>query len=114
MRQFQFQATVLEKTDWVHWGDRKGIYSKWTSHSNRLIPVYSYGGSLESIKGANSCYRDEAKLKEIYLKQPLGTLNPSAEYFDQTDLYRLQKNAWKSGKRNVILMVFDGMDWNTT
>ena len=114
LRQFQFQATVLEKTDWVHWGDRKGIYSKWTSHSNRLIPVYSYGGSLESIKGANSCYRDEAKLKEIYLKQPSGTLNPSAEYFDQTDLYRLQKNAWKSGKRNVILMVFDGMDWNTT
>ncbi|MDE0935906.1 MAG: alkaline phosphatase [Mariniblastus sp.] len=114
LRQFQFQATVLEKTDWVHWGDRKGIYSKWTSHSNRLIPVYSYGGSLESIKGANSCYRDEAKLKEIYLTDPVDTLNSSAEYFDQTDVYRLQKDAWKSGKRNIILMVFDGMDWNTT
>ena len=114
LRQFQFQATVLGKTDWIHWGDRKGTYSNWTSHSNRLIPVYSYGLSLESVQGANSCYRDEAKLKEIYSASPLETLNPSAEYFDQTDIYRLQKNGWKSGKRNVILMVFDGMDWNTT
>ncbi len=114
IRQFQFQATVLEKSDWIHWGDQKGTYSNWTSHSNRLIPVYSYGLSLKSVQGANSCYRDEARLKEIYLADPIDTLNPCAEYFDQTDIYRLQKNAWKSGKRNIILMVFDGMDWNTT
>ena len=114
LRQFQFQATVLGKTDWIHWGDQKGTYSNWTSHSNRLIPVYSYGLSLESVQGANSCYRDKARLKEIYLADPIDTLNPTAEYFDQTDIYRLQKDGWKSGKRNVILMVFDGMDWNTT
>ena len=23
IRQFQFQATVLEKSDWIHWGDQK-------------------------------------------------------------------------------------------
>lgn len=114
LRQFQFQATVLGKTDWIHWGDRKGTYSNCTNHSNRLIPVYSYGLSLESVQGENSCYRDEAKLRGIYLTDPIETLNPSAEYFDQTDVYRLQKNGWMSGKRNVILMVFDGMDWNTT
>ena len=114
LRQFQFQATVLGKSDWIHWGDQKGTYSNWTSHSNRLIPVYSYGLSLESVQGANSCYRDESRLKEIYQTDPIDTLNPKAEYFDQTDIYRLQKSAWKSGKRNIILMVFDGMDWNTT
>lgn len=114
LRQFQFQATVLEKTDWIHWGDQKGTYSNWTSHSNRLIPVYSYGLSLKSVQGANSCYRDEIRLREIYLADPVDTLNPDAEYFDQTDIYRLQKNAWDAGKRNIILMVFDGMDWNTT
>lgn len=114
LRQFQFQATVLEKSDWIHWGDQKGTYSNWTNHSNRLIPVYSYGLSLESVQGVNSCYRDESRLKEIYQTEPIDTLNPNAEYFDQTDIYRLQKSAWKSGRRNIILMVFDGMDWNTT
>jgi alkaline phosphatase len=45
---------------------------------------------------------------------PTQTLNPTAEYFDQTDVYRLQKTAAESGKKRIILFVFDGTDWQTT
>ena len=114
LRTMQFRAVELGETDWIHWGDRSSVFSNWTNHSNRLIPVYSFGVSLEAIQGENSCYRDAERLTEIYGRMPTSTLNPDAEYFDQTDIYRLQKQAWESGKKNVILMVFDGMDWNTT
>jgi alkaline phosphatase len=114
IRTFQFQAIELEQSDWIHWGNRKSKFSNWTNHSNRLIPVYSFGMSLESVNGENSCYRNAEKITQLYGKLPAETHNPEAEYFDQTDVYRLQELAWKSGKRNVILMVFDGMDWNTT
>ncbi len=114
LRTFQFRAVELDKADWIHWGDRSSVFSNWTNHSNRLIPVYSFGVSLESVQGQNSCYRDAERLKMIYGKMPTATLNPDAEYFDQTDIYRLQKRAWESGKKNVILMIFDGTDWNTT
>ena len=114
LRRFQFQAVELAEVDWIHWGDRSSVFSNWTTHSNRLIPVYSFGLSLEPVQGENSCYRDPERLTKIYGKMPTATLNPNAEYFDQTDIYHLQKRAWESGKKNVILMVFDGMDWNTT
>ena len=114
LREFQFRAVELGQSDWIHWGDRKGTFSNWTTHSNRLIPVYSFGLSLESVKGKNSCYRDAKRITELYGRLPLSTLNPSADYFDQTDIYRLQKQAWKAGKKNLILVVFDGMDWQTT
>ncbi len=39
---------------------------------------------------------------------------PNAEYFDQTDVYRLQKSAAEAGKKRIILFVFDGTDWQTT
>lgn len=114
LRQFQFRAVELNSADWIHWGDRASQFSNWTNHSNRLIPVYSWGLSLDSVKDENSPYRDESKIKEIYGSLPAETLNPEANYFDQTQIYELQKRAWKSGKKNVILMVFDGMDWQTT
>ena len=114
LRTFQFRAVELGAADWIHWGDRSSVFSNWTSHSNRLIPVYSFGVSLESVQGENSCYRNAERLTAIYGQMPSDTLNPKADYFDQTDIYHLQKKAWKSGKKNVILMVFDGMDWNTT
>lgn len=113
LRTFQFQAVELDKADWIHWGGRSSVFSSWTSHSNRLIPVYSFGVSLHSVQGENSCYRDADRLKSIYGQMPVSTLNPNADYFDQTDIYHLQKKAWESGKKNVILMVFDGLDWNT-
>ena len=43
LRQFQFRAAELEKSDWIHWGNAPGKFSNWTNHSNRLIPVYTYG-----------------------------------------------------------------------
>ncbi|MFT5303212.1 MAG: alkaline phosphatase, partial [Mariniblastus sp.] len=114
LRSFQFRAVELNQSDWIHWGDRQGTFSNWTSHSNRLIPVYSFGVSLESVSGENSAYRSDERLADMFGAVPAGTLNPAAEYFDQTDIYRVQKQAWLDGKRNIILMVFDGMDWNTT
>src|SRR5690606_33075507 len=43
-----------------------------------------------------------------------GTLNPNAEYFDQTNIYDIQKAALDAGKKHIILVVFDGTDWQTT
>ena len=114
LRQFQFRAVELEAADWIHWGDRSSRFSNWTNHSNRLIPVYTWGLSLDSVKDENSPYRDEDQIKEIYGGLPAETLNPDANYFDQTQIYDLQRQAWKSGKKNIILMIFDGMDWQTT
>ncbi len=114
LRTFQFQAVELKTADWIHWGDRASQFTNWTNHSNRLIPVYSFGISLKPVSGEHSCYRDANRLKEIYGRMPESTLNRHADYFDQTDIYRLQKKAWEAGKKNIILMVFDGMDWNTT
>src|SRR5690606_35319776 len=95
--------------------------SLWTTHSNRLIPVYSYGTrgagdgiDLDSYTGPNSLYRDEAKLTRLYGRTPYLTKNNAAEYMDQTDVFRLQQAALEAGKKHIILVVFDGMDWQTT
>ena len=114
LREFQFRAVELNSANWIHWGDQASRFSNWTTHSNRLVPVYTWGLSLESVKDENSPYRDETQIKEIYGSLPAKTLNPEASYFDQSQIYELQKRAWKSGKKNVILVVFDGMDWQTT
>lgn len=114
LRELQTQAAVTGKADWGHWGADASKYSSWTSHSNRLIPVYSFGMTLEPVSGARSLYRSEQRIREIYGRLPEDTLNPQADYFDQTDIYRLQKMAADSGKKRIILCVFDGMDWQTT
>ena len=114
LREFQYRAAELETSDWIHWGDQPGKFSNWTNHSNRLIPVYTFGITLDSIKGENSIYRDEQRLTELYGQPTRSTVNKDATYFDQTDLYTLQKQAWQAGKKHVILLVFDGMDWQTT
>ena len=114
LREFQYRAAELGTSDWIHWGDQPGKFSNWTNHSNRLIPVYTFGVTLDSIKGENSIYRDEQRLTELYGQPTRSTVNKDATYFDQTDLYTLQKQAWQAGKKHVILLVFDGMDWQTT
>lgn len=114
LKQLQETAMKERKADWGHWGPNPDSYSNWTSHSNRLIPVYTFGIDLKSVRGENSVYRDADKLKDIYGHAPTETVNPNADYFDQTDIYRLQKLAFESGKKKIILMVFDGMDWQTT
>jgi alkaline phosphatase len=70
--------------------------------------------SLDSVSGTNSVYRDAEKLKAVYGRLPDRTLNPEAEYFDQTDVYRLQMAAADAGKKYIVLVIFDGMDWHTT
>ena len=114
IREMQYKAVEEKQADWVHWGDRADVFSNWTNHSNRLIPVYTFGLKLDSFKNENSKYRCETCLEQLYGKLPVATVNPEADYLDQTDIYRLQKEAFESGKKNVILIVFDGMDWQTT
>lgn len=114
LRQMQLAAIESEGADWVHWGDRKDKFSNWTNHSNRLIPVYTFGITLKNYRGEKSPFRSAERVESIFGYQPASTLNSDAEYFDQTDIYRLQKDAIAAGKRNVILFVCDGMDWNTT
>ncbi|WP_253154574.1 alkaline phosphatase [Stieleria tagensis] len=110
----QADAVATRKSDWGHWGPNPDTYSSWKTHSNRLIPVYTFGIDLQSVGGENSLYRDAAAIEKLYGYLPEKTLNPQAEYIDQTDVYRLQKQAIESGKKRVILFVFDGMDWDIT
>ena len=114
IRMMQFRAVQTKTADWGHWGTRPEKYSSWTNHSNRLIPVYSFGFRLSEFTGANSVYRDARKLKEIYGRSPVLTQDDAADYMDQTNVYDLQKQAIEQGKKFVFLIVFDGMDWETT
>lgn len=110
----QNHAVRNEKANWGFWGTDSKVYSSWTSHTNRLIPAYTFGIDMRSVNGKSSAYRSVKKIEQLYGLVPPGTFNPEAEYFDQTDIYHLQDLAVKSGKQRIILMVFDGMDWQTT
>ncbi|QDT09630.1 alkaline phosphatase [Planctomycetes bacterium K23_9] len=110
----QADAVATRQSDWGYWGPNPDTYSSWKTHSNRLIPVYTFGTDLRSVSGERSLYRDAAAIEKLYGYLPDNTLNPKAEYFDQTDVFRLQEQAVESGKKRVILFVFDGMDWEIT
>jgi alkaline phosphatase len=121
VRELQTAAITARKADWGHWGAVPTNYVAWGSHSNRLVPVYTFGtktsppgGRLSDYQGVHSPYRDAAAVVKLYGREPTGTVNPSAEYFDQTNLYDLQKAALAAGKKHIFLVVFDGMDWQTT
>lgn len=114
IKELQETAIKQNKAEWGYWGPNPEKYSSWTSHSNRLIPVYSYGINLDSVKGRNSIYRNTDRLAKLYGHTPTETTNPKAAYFDQSDIYHLQKLAIANGKKKIVLMVFDGMDWQTT
>jgi alkaline phosphatase len=114
LRDLQTRAIEEGKAAWGYWGTEPEKYTGWTNHSNRLIPVYAFGIELESVTGANSIYRDAARLAQLYGRTPDDTLNPQAEYCDQTDIARLQRAAVAAGKKYIILIIFDGMDWQTT
>ncbi|AGA24726.1 alkaline phosphatase [Singulisphaera acidiphila] len=92
------------------------VFSNHGSHSNRLIPVYTFGrkGRLDQVTGSNSLYRDPEKLKALYGFLPENTVNPEAEYADQSDLYRVQREAVKNGVKHLFIVWFDGFDWETT
>ena len=113
--QMQITAITDKTATWGHWGNRPSSYSAWTNHSNRLIPVYVFGGSFASYMNEGSVYRDAAKLEKLYGRMPTNTLNANADYADQTNVYDLQRKATEElGKKYVFLVVFDGMDWQTT
>jgi alkaline phosphatase len=114
MRELQATAIKQSHADWGYWGPTSSVYAGWSTHSNRLIPVYTFGMDLNSVRGEHSVYRDEARLKELYGYVPVGTLNEHAEYFDQTDVCQLQQMAVAAGKKRIILFIFDGTDWQTT
>lgn len=91
-------------------------FSNHASHSNRLIPFYVFGrkADLGSVSGSNSAYRNADKLRSLYGFLPENTLNPSAEYIDQSDLYRVQVDAVARGAKHLFIVWFDGLDWPTT
>lgn len=121
IRKIQTEAIQNKKSPVAHWGFDPENYTQWSTHSLRLIPVYTFGTkgkekgiNLNSYTKKNSPYRDKKSLERIYGFVPENTLNPKAKYLDQTNLYDIQQAALKAGKKNIILVVFDGMDWQTT
>ncbi len=110
----QFQAMETGSASWGYWGANPQTYAGFQQHSNRLIPVYTFGVTLDGFKDQASIYRDSAKIEKLFRKVPNGTLNESADYFDQTQLYQLQAQAVANGKKYVILFIFDGLDWVNT
>ena len=114
IRDLQQNAVEEKRASWGHWGTKPLEYTQWKSHSNRLIPIYTFGIGLSEFDGAQSVYRNARRLKGLYGRVPPGTLNRRANYLDQTDVYRLQKQALVAGKKHVIVIIFDGMDWQTT
>jgi len=114
IRELQRTATADGIATWGHWGARPDEWSEWQTHSNRLVPVYTFGTTIDHLGGENSPYRSPSQLTRIYGQIPSGTLNPEAEYFDQTDVHRIQTEAVAAGKKYIILVIFDGMDWQTT
>ncbi len=114
VRQQQFSAIESGTATWGHWGGKPKKYSHWTNHSNRLIPVYTFGVTLDAFDGDRSIYRDPEKLKKVYGFLPTESVNPTAEYMDQCQIHALQRQAALSGKKYIFLVIFDGMDWQTT
>ncbi len=121
IRDLQNRAVYDGKADFGHWGTKPGNYKGWSSHSNRLIPVYTFGTrqggagiALSSYQGEHSVYRDAEGLQRLYGRVPTDTVNPEAEYCDQTNVFDIQQAALKAGKKHIFLVIFDGMDWQTT
>lgn len=117
----QTQSINDGKAEFGHWGWEADKYMMWGTHTNRLIPVYTFGTlgagagiDLNDYIGSNSPYRCRAAIQQLYGRVPKGTLNRKAEYFDQTNIYDIQLAAMRAGKKHIFLVVFDGMDWQTT
>ncbi len=122
IHQLQTDAINNKKAEFGNWGWEADKYMLWGTHSNRLIPVYTFGTKqtnrkevdLDNYTNSNSPYRSSAAIREIFGRVPEGTLNPEANYLDQTNIYDLQLAALRSEKKHIFLVIFDGMDWQTT
>lgn len=121
IRDLQTNAVQQGRAEFGHWGTDPQNYILWGTHSNRLIPVYTFGTQgagpqidLGSYSGDRSPYRQAAELRRIYGRVPAQTLSETATYLDQTNIYDLQRAAAAAGKKHIFLVIFDGMDWVTT
>ena len=121
IKELQTTAVANQKTKAArpyHFGSQgpNDVFSNHASHSNRLVPVYVFGrkADLGAVTGKNSLYRDPAKIQALYGFLPENTVNPDAEYADQSDLYRVQREAIARGVRHLFIVWFDGLDWPTT
>lgn len=121
IRDLQTKAVEMDRADFGHWGIDPARYTLWGTHSNRLIPVYTYGTrdagpnlDLKSYMGDHSLYRQADAVQRLYGRVPPLTVSATATYLDQTNIYDLQKAAVAAGKKHIFLVIFDGMDWVTT
>jgi alkaline phosphatase len=119
--QLQIAAIADGKSPLGHWGTDPDNYTMWSSHSNRLIPVYTFGtkdgGSgidLSDYTGVNSAYRSEKGVRRIYGRVPEETVHRDANWMDQTNVADIQRAAAAAGRKHIFIVVFDGMDWTTT
>lgn len=117
----QAEAVLTGRSPVAHWGSDQKRYSQWTTHSNRLVPIYTWGTKdagkgidVGDYTGANSPYRNGETLRRIYGGEPKDSVNPDAEYMDQTNVCDIQKAAVAAGKKHIILMIFDGLGWEST
>ncbi|OJW20673.1 MAG: alkaline phosphatase [Planctomycetales bacterium 71-10] len=117
--QTEYSTRAGEKVDRVYHFGSQGpgdVFSNHGSHSNRQIPVYAWGtkADLGLIMGAASSYRDPEKLKAIYGYVPENTVNPEAEYADQSEIRKVLESAAAKGAKHIFIVWFDGMDWVAT
>ena len=117
--QTQNVATAKKKMERAyHFGSQGpgSFFSNHASHSNRLIPFYVFGskGGTDQFTGSNSPYRDPEKVKALYGFLPPNTVNPEADYADQSNFYEIQRQALKKGVKHLFIVWFDGLDWPTT
>lgn len=100
-----------------HFGSQgsPGAFSNHTSHSNRLVPVYTFGRKLDlgAVTGKNSAYRDPKRVEALYGYLPENTVNPAADYADQSDMRRVMEAAVAAGVKHLFIVWFDGTDWPT-
>ncbi len=121
LRDLQHDAIANNRSPAAHWGLTPNDYKQWDTHTNRLVPVYTYGTrdggneiDLSNYIGKHSPYRSEREILRMYGRLPDGTLNRQAEYMDQTNLFQIQRAALEAGKKYIFLVIFDGMDWQTS
>jgi len=94
----QKNAELAELAAWGHWGTNPEQYSQWTTHSNRLVPIYTFGIELDWCRDA-SPYHDREKLESLYGFLPENCENAEAGYLDQTVVHRLQRKAIADEKK---------------
>ena len=71
-------------------------------------------GRPGAVTGENSRYRDAGEDQGTLRLPAREHGQPRADYADQSDLYRVQKEAVARGVKHLFIVWFDGLDWPTT